>query len=95
MFGALRLFTPGESPIFCPFRWLTALPCPLCGITRALCALAMGEWSAALSFHPLGPLALAALLAVTLGWKMPTRALIALSAAFLGFGIVRIAILTL
>ena len=92
---AARLHTPGESLILCPFRWLTSMPCPFCGITRGLCALARGDWGVALTLHPLSPLAFAALLAVTLGWKMPSRAAAVLAAVFFSFGIVRIAILTL
>lgn len=47
----------------CGFHWLTGLPCPLCGMTRALAALAAGRWSEALAFHALSPLAAALLLA--------------------------------
>src|SRR5437879_12133723 len=36
-----------------------ASPCPLCGLTRAMFALAKGHWSEALGFNALGPLAFA------------------------------------
>ncbi|MFN0106692.1 MAG: DUF2752 domain-containing protein [Bryobacteraceae bacterium] len=48
--------------IVCPFRLLTGLPCPLCGMTRGLAALLRGRWLDAISFHVLSPLVLAALL---------------------------------
>ena len=51
----------------CGFLWLTGRPCPFCGITRALACLLRGDFAVALNFHPLSPLALAALLIVFLG----------------------------
>ncbi len=47
------------SIILCPFRRLTGWPCPGCGMTRALNALAHGQWEVALSLHPLSPIAAA------------------------------------
>jgi hypothetical protein len=51
----------------CGFLWLTGRPCPFCGMTRALAWLLKGNLSLALNFHPLSPLALAALLVLFLG----------------------------
>lgn len=64
-FGAVLLFaffwwlSPPPNPALrlCPFYWLASRPCPLCGMTRAFCALAKGHWSLALQFHALSPLA--------------------------------------
>ncbi len=36
----------------CPFRALTGLPCPGCGMTRAWISLLHGDLSAAFRFHP-------------------------------------------
>jgi hypothetical protein len=60
------LYSPEAEPRFtvCGFLWLTGRPCPLCGMTRALCALAKGQWQAALGFHCLSPVAMAAILTV-------------------------------
>ncbi len=44
------------SLIFCPFYVLTGIPCLTCGITRSFLAMGDGNLSAALVFHPLGPL---------------------------------------
>jgi len=51
--------SPPVEPAFrlCPLYWLTGRPCPLCGLTRAFCALAKGHWSQAIRFHALSPLA--------------------------------------
>ncbi len=49
-------------PVICPLRLATAVPCPTCGMTRAMVALGHGELMPSLGFHPLGlPLAAAAL----------------------------------
>jgi hypothetical protein len=67
-------YCPPAEPVFrlCPFYWLTGRPCPLCGLTRAFCALAKGHWSQAIHFHTLSPLAFAMLF--SLFWKGRWRA---------------------
>jgi Protein of unknown function (DUF2752) len=59
----LWCFTPPAQPAFqlCGFHWLTGLPCPLCGLTRAMFAMAKGRWREAIHFHALSPLAFAML----------------------------------
>ncbi len=52
------------SIVLCPFRRLTGLPCPGCGMTRALNALAHGQWVRALSLHPLSPIVAIGILAM-------------------------------
>lgn len=37
----------------CIFRLLTGIPCPGCGMTRALAAVLRGDAASAFSFHPL------------------------------------------
>ncbi len=57
------LSSSGLAPVvLCPFRQLTGLPCPGCGMTRALNALAHGQWELAFSFHPLSPIVAAGVL---------------------------------
>jgi hypothetical protein len=66
-FAVLHVWTPaGEAASsICLLRRLFHLPCPGCGMTRALAALAKGDWAAAVALHPLAPVLAAELL---LGW---------------------------
>jgi len=59
-----RFYDAPAEPAFraCGFHWLTSLECPLCGLTRGLCAAAKGQGSLALQFHAFSPLVLAAIL---------------------------------
>jgi hypothetical protein len=52
----LVLFTPPDLPL-CAFRWITGRPCPFCGLTHAVFALAKGRLAEALRWNPLSPLA--------------------------------------
>ena len=61
-------FPPGFY--FCPSRRFLDLPCPGCGMTRALIALAQGDWRRALALHPLAPLVAAEAAAAWLGWGL-------------------------
>jgi Protein of unknown function (DUF2752) len=42
------------SPIICPFRRVTGLPCPACGLTRSWQAAAHLRLGESLGYHPLG-----------------------------------------
>ena len=45
---------------FCPMVILTGLPCPGCGLTRAVCFLLSGQFARSFALHPLGVFWLAA-----------------------------------
>lgn len=53
----LWCYTPSADPRFrlCGFHWLTGLPCPLCGMTRAIFALGKGHFREAIGFNALSP----------------------------------------
>jgi hypothetical protein len=56
-FGAGWIGLPsGAAFSICAFRHVTGIPCPGCGLTRAMAALARGEVLLALQFHPMAPL---------------------------------------
>jgi hypothetical protein len=66
--AAAALVSPdrvGAGPVICPFRLLTGLPCPGCGLTRSWVYLMHGRWSEAISANPFGSVLLAATLALT------------------------------
>ena len=59
-FVALRRLAPDADPdhALCWLRRTAHLACPTCGMTRALAALAGGDWRASLALHPMAvPLA--------------------------------------
>jgi hypothetical protein len=58
LFGAALLLPHGvaldQMPLVpCTFRCLTGYPCPLCGMTRAVWAIANGRWAMAMADCPL------------------------------------------
>jgi hypothetical protein len=57
---ACALMDPRRPPgwLLCPFRIITGLPCPMCGMTRGIASLLHGQWRDALAFHWFSPLVL-------------------------------------
>ncbi|MCS7078695.1 MAG: DUF2752 domain-containing protein [Chloracidobacterium sp.] len=51
------LYQPPDTPTvtLCTLKTTTGIDCPTCGLTRAFCALAKGQWTRALRFHPMSP----------------------------------------
>lgn len=45
---------PFHPPLACPLRSVTGIPCPLCGMTRAVVAAAHGHIATSLAFNPGG-----------------------------------------
>jgi hypothetical protein len=94
LFALLWWASPAAHPAFraCPFYWLTGWPCPLCGLTRGLCAFAKGHWSQAIDFNALTPLGF--VLLFSLFWRAPWRPPLWTFgiAAFAVYGVCRIAL---
>jgi hypothetical protein len=54
---AAGVFVNPSRPLpidLCLLKKLTGLPCPTCGLTRAVCCALQGDWAASLGFHPAG-----------------------------------------
>ena len=79
LLGGLAVFAIPMNAKFslCGFHWLTGMPCPLCGMTRALSLLLKGHWELAWRLHPLSPVVLSLLLVAflneVLGWILPKQ----------------------
>jgi hypothetical protein len=63
-FLAFDWITSPNSLVLCPLRAVTGIPCPSCGLTRALAHLERGHLAQALKFHPFSPLILLLALAL-------------------------------
>lgn len=74
---AARLYAPhaDQGPILCPLHAFAGLPCPGCGITRALCGIASGDFSAAVRLNALSiPVAIALVVAAAVcAYELVTR----------------------
>jgi len=95
VFATLWCFTPAAEPSFrvCGFHWLTGRDCPLCGLTRAMFALAKGHWTQAFHFNALSPLGFVMLFALVLDVPWLARLWMFGGAAFAVYGIFRLVLL--
>jgi hypothetical protein len=68
----LYLYEPGKTGFFppCPFRMLTGLTCPGCGVTRALHHIVHGNFTAAFMLNPLFLIAIPFLLIAFLRYSI-------------------------
>ena len=55
----------------CPFLRLTGIPCPGCGLSRAVILLLKGDFAGSLRFHAFAPIFLLAAVAVILTVLLP------------------------
>lgn len=53
-----------DGPVLCPFRALTGLPCPGCGLTRSWVYLMHGDVAPALASNWFGPVLILAVIAL-------------------------------
>ena len=92
LFAVLWSFTPAAEPRFhlCGFYWLTGHPCALCGMTRAMFALAKGHLAEAVGFNALAPLGFAMVFSLFWNGEIMRRIWPAGIAAFAIYGVCRI-----
>jgi hypothetical protein len=92
LFGVLWTFTPAAEPPLrlCGFYWLTGHPCALCGLTRAMFALAKGHFAEAVRFNALAPLGFTMVFALFWNGRIAGRIWSVGMAAFAVYGICRL-----
>jgi lysylphosphatidylglycerol synthetase-like protein (DUF2156 family) len=57
----------------CPVRHGLGIPCPGCGMTRAIAALVKGDWSGAMAIHAFAPFALLTMAFIAAAALLPHR----------------------
>jgi Protein of unknown function (DUF2752) len=92
LFAGFALYDAPVEPKFhvCGFLWLTGLPCPFCGMTRALCFLMKGQFSQAIQLHALSPVAAVTLAVLGVRQTLPAWSWKVLGATFLIYGASRV-----
>lgn len=62
---------PVHPPLACPLRSATGIPCPLCGMTRAVVAAVHGDLVGSLRYNPGGLIVVFAAIALLVGgWRL-------------------------
>ena len=94
-----------DGPVLCPFRALTGLPCPGCGLTRSWVYLMHGDIGSSLASNWFGPVLILAVVVLAvvsarsrLGGKRPadldklvkSKVVLGLFALFITYGAVRL-----
>ncbi|MBC6435034.1 DUF2752 domain-containing protein [Nostoc sp. HG1] len=62
----------------CPIRSSLGIPCPGCGLSRAMVAIAHGDWQRAMTIHAFAPIAIIVLSIVLVATFLPKSARIQL-----------------
>ena len=57
----------------CPFLHVTGIPCPGCGLTRAIVALLEGDWQSALTLHAYAPIFVVAIVLIACATLLPSK----------------------
>ena len=70
-YGALL---PVHPPLVCPLRTATGIPCPFCGMTRAVVAGVHGDILGSLRFNPAGLLVIALAVFIVVRPRLPRGA---------------------
>ena len=92
LFTGFALYDAPVEPKFhmCGFLWLTGFPCPLCGMTRALCFLMKGQFYQAIQLHALSPVAAVTVAVLGIRQTLPVWSWKVLGGSFLIYGVSRL-----
>lgn len=69
----LALFALHAPTWQCPLLSASGVPCPGCGLTRAIALLFQGDWRASMTMHAFAPFFLIGLVVIGLGALLPSR----------------------
>jgi hypothetical protein len=69
----------------CPILHGLGIPCPGCGLSRAIFALAEGDWSRAMTLHAFAPVVLLAIVLIVGGGILPKGRRLALAEVVAAF----------
>ena len=69
----IALTAAGWGAWKCPIYSVSGIPCPGCGLSRAMLLLASGQWSAAIHMHAFAPVLLAAVIGFAVAGFLPQR----------------------
>ena len=67
----LTLVAMGLPSWQCPIRHGLGIPCPTCGLSRAVLALFQGQWHHAIAVHAFAPLAIAVACFIAIASTLP------------------------
>jgi Protein of unknown function (DUF2752) len=73
VFGMVALAAMGITAWQCPLRSTLGIPCPGCGLTRAMVLFVQGNWQASISLHVFAPIVLAVGILLAAGSALPAR----------------------
>jgi len=65
----LLLPVVANGPVGCLLRATTGIPCPACGMTRAVVSTLHGDLAASIGYSPFGIVFVAAAIALLVSWK--------------------------
>ncbi len=68
--AVVRPMLPIQPGLPCPLRTLTGVPCPFCGMTRAVTDVVHGELAKSLVMNPAGVVAVAIAVALLVAWRV-------------------------
>jgi len=73
VFAMVALTAAGITTWQCPLRSTLGMPCPGCGLTRAMFLFVQGHWRASISMHAFAPIVLAIGMLLAVGSSLPER----------------------
>ncbi|MCU1459390.1 MAG: hypothetical protein JWL73_3482 [Actinomycetia bacterium] len=71
--GVVRPLLPFDGGAPCPFKAVTGIPCPMCGMTRSVTSVVHGDLGHALTMQPAGIVLVVLAVLLLVNWRLPRR----------------------